>query len=397
MYDECVRRDKAGLIRSYDARAKNQLTTKLTTENGNSFFDDRPFLLDCPCWIRQRAVHEFFTAKNSALKRLQLDKPSATFRDIVMKPKHRWGPANLKRNEVLPLRGYSLNLERDAATGRFTRKDITINVGTSRARRQVDLRVHRRVPKELRDLDEEAANAARTQQVKLMKTWRGVWYLLIPLAIKQELTDSTAACALDPGVKTFQTVYGTDGTLAAIGNDQSRIQRFHRLADKAADFQKARLHKCRRNCRQRTVLRYHERVRNLVRHIHNTTASALCRSFGLILIPKFSTTEMARRVRPDGNPRRLNAATCRLMYALAHYAFRIRLMKMAQRFRNVKVRFLSEAYTSMTCGLCGHRNYNLGGNRVYRCRNPTCAYRAGRDDNAARLILVKQQSLIVGP
>ena len=139
------------------------------------------------------------------------------------------------------------------------------------------------------------------------------------------------------------------------------------------------------------------RVRTLVRHLHNTTASALCRSFGLILIPKFGTTEMARRVRHDGIPRRLNAATCRLMYALSHYAFRIRLRNMARRFRNVKVRCVSEAYTSVTCGLCGHRNYALGGSRVYRCRNPTCAYRAGRDDNAGRLTLVKQVSLILGP
>ena len=215
---------------------------------------------------------------------------------------------------MLPLRGYSLSFERDAATGRFTRKDITIDVSTSRARRQVDLKVHRRVPKKLRDLDEEAAQEARTQQVQLMKTWRGVWYLLIPLAMKQELTDSTAACTLDPGIRNFQAVYGSEGTVAAIGNDQSRIQRPHRLADRAADFQKARLHKCLRNCRQRTVLRFHERVRKLVCHPHNTTAPALCRSFGLILIPKFGTTEMARRVRPDRNPRRLHAATCRLMY-----------------------------------------------------------------------------------
>ena len=47
----------------------------------------------------------------------------------------------------------------------------------------------------------------------------------------------------------------------------------------------------------------------------------------------------------------------------------------------------NEAYTSKTCGKCGHIHTKLGGNKVFKC--PECGYVAFRDANGAFNIMLK--------
>ncbi|HEY3952125.1 MAG TPA: transposase, partial [Streptosporangiaceae bacterium] len=51
-----------------------------------------------------------------------------------------------------------------------------------------------------------------------------------------------------------------------------------------------------------------------------------------------------------------------------------------------KVVLVRPAYTTLTCSECGERQARLGlAERIFRC--PACGYTAGRDQNAARVIL----------
>jgi putative transposase len=51
---------------------------------------------------------------------------------------------------------------------------------------------------------------------------------------------------------------------------------------------------------------------------------------------------------------------------------------------------LSEAYTSKTCGNCGHIHQKLGGSKVFKC--PNCQTVIERDWNGARNILLRALS-----
>ncbi|MCC3491690.1 MAG: transposase [Microcoleus sp. PH2017_16_JOR_D_A] len=51
---------------------------------------------------------------------------------------------------------------------------------------------------------------------------------------------------------------------------------------------------------------------------------------------------------------------------------------------------VSEAYTSKTCGNCGHIHRKLGGSKVFKC--PNCQTVIGRDLNGARNILLRALS-----
>jgi putative transposase len=48
---------------------------------------------------------------------------------------------------------------------------------------------------------------------------------------------------------------------------------------------------------------------------------------------------------------------------------------------------VEEDYTSVTCGSCGKYNEKLGGSKDFIC--PYCDYKADRDINASRNILLK--------
>ncbi|OCQ91153.1 hypothetical protein BCD67_00310 [Oscillatoriales cyanobacterium USR001] len=47
----------------------------------------------------------------------------------------------------------------------------------------------------------------------------------------------------------------------------------------------------------------------------------------------------------------------------------------------------NEAYTSKTCGKCGHVHTKLGGNKLFKC--PECGYVTARDANGAFNIMLK--------
>ena len=63
------------------------------------------------------------------------------------------------------------------------------------------------------------------KEVKLVKTRLRKWYIAIPVAIGIKECDQEDICALDPGVRTFQTVYGTDGAVSHVGTGFDAIEK----------------------------------------------------------------------------------------------------------------------------------------------------------------------------
>lgn len=221
-----------------------------------------------------------------------------------------------------------------------------------------------------------------------------------PSYTEEEIDAGAGVVALDPGVRTFQTCYTADGEVHHWSpGDISKIHRlcwrYDQLQSKRAQLvaqipgnkaDKDRRHRKIRRMRK-AGLRLQAKIRGLVQEVHCKLVLWLCRHYRLILLPDFETSEMVRKTSTTGAKRRINRRSARAMLTWSHYKFKQRLLHKAREFPWVQVMLVNEAYTSKTCGACGHIHDALGGSKVFRC--PQCGLTVDRDVNGARNIILR--------
>ena len=208
--------------------------------------------------------------------------------------------------------------------------------------------------------------------------YNGRYYLSIPIdvEVKRPENQRLSACALDCGVRTFQTVFSKELILKVGEHDFQRIFRYCYALDKLISRKK----KERSNKFNKAMQRIRWKVRDLIDEIHNKLALALCRMFDGVYIPSFETQDMVSK---------LKHKTSRAMLGWAHYRFKMKLKAKAEEY-SCKVIDCTEEYTSKTCGNCGEIS-SIGGKEVWTCKHCGCVH--DRDINGARNILLKQMFL----
>jgi putative transposase len=196
---------------------------------------------------------------------------------------------------------------------------------------------------------------------------------------------SQTVASIDPGVRTFGTVYTDSGHVYEWGKQD--IQRLYRLC-KYLDALMGRMwergvrHRQRYKMR-RAAARMRKRIRNLVDDLHRVFAKWLCDNFQTILLPTFEVSKMVNKK----YGRKIRAKTARQMLTWAHARFRARLQFKATQYDWCQVVMVDEAYTSKTCGKCGFIHRKLSGNKTFKC--PACRFTCDRDLNGARNIMLK--------
>lgn len=223
---------------------------------------------------------------------------------------------------------------------------------------------------------------------RLLHNQLNEWCLCIPqyseLWSESQAPDKTkhSVVALDPGVRTFMTVYSPDGAVTEWGvGDATRLQRLC----KAIDSLKSRSTEVSHHKRYRmkkAVLRIHKKIRNLVDEVQRKLIKWLMSEFRVVLLPKFETQGMVTK-----GKRKLNSKTARTLCTWSHYRFKSNLMRKARLAPWFQVIETTEEFTSKTCGLCGHINEKLGSSKTFVC--PKCQYTTDRDFNGARNILLR--------
>lgn len=249
---------------------------------------------------------------------------------------------------------------------------------------------------------------------RLLKTKLGRYYLCMPqkMVVMQTARDtdtdtnmdtdtdmggcenqapSTVRVAgIDPGVRTFATVYSSNNEVTEWGaGDVGRIRRLCAAYDSLQSRwgQKGVTHAKRRRMK-RAGLRIQERVRACVSELHRKLALYLCRHHDVILLPRFETQDMVAQTRHrGGKPRAIGGKTARAMCTWSHYRFQQHLLHKARQFPGCRVVLVSEAFTSKTCGACGTLNNNLGKSKVFRCGS--CGMQCDRDVNGARNVVLR--------
>lgn len=220
---------------------------------------------------------------------------------------------------------------------------------------------------------------------KLMRERNGDYYLIVPVEKPVTNVDKPfKIAALDPGIRSFQTVYNPQGSCKEYAKgDYKRVERlaFHydQLQSKWSqkDCKAKKRYKLKRAGR-----RLIKRIQNLVKDAHNNIAKELCTLYETILLPEFNTSFMVRK-----RKRNISGKTARAMLTWSHYKFKQRLIAKSQE-TGTHVEIVTEEFTSKTCGCCGWQNDALGSSKVFECKQ--CRVTTGRDVNAARCILLKR-------
>jgi putative transposase len=211
----------------------------------------------------------------------------------------------------------------------------------------------------------------------------GRYYINIVIIPEEEkLSKLKNICALDPGVRTFQTMY-SQKSIGEFGFDTSkRLYSLYRREDKLKKIIATKKIKSDKRCKLRkrcALLR--TKAKNIVNNLHWETADILTSKYQVILLPIFNSKQMANKKK-----RKISRTTTRLMLGLSHYSFQQKLIfKAKMRGRNVVL--CKEHHTTKTCGNCGKINEKIGGKKIFKCS--ACKLTLDRDVNAARNILIR--------
>ncbi len=191
-------------------------------------------------------------------------------------------------------------------------------------------------------------------------------------------------CSLDPGARTFQTVYSpSHGVCFKLAHgDVQRLFRLCLYLDKLISKTSKCTNKRSRRSHKKAQVRLRARIKHLVAEVHWKVALLLVRTFENIIIPKFETQSMVS----DKRSRLINNVTARKLLTWSHYTFRRRLEEKAKEHAS-KVWVVTEEYTTKTCGHCLKINHCVGGSKVFRCRH--CGITADRDVNGSRNVFLK--------
>lgn len=328
-------------------RSKNTLRYRLTTIKGqktkknNSFFNNKPWLKECPVAVRKGAVYQamenlhscFTNLKNENIKRFS-------------------SPFRTKKNEIL--RGYSYSVEKNNIEKKGDKLFI-FQEALGEMRYYGSKQLHKLVPSYKPELD-----------CKIQKSAYGEYFLVIPRTVKPKTqkTMFNNPVSIDPGVRKFLTTYSMNESYMIGNRWTGTLMPVLLELDKETDPKRRK--------------RLRKRVFYLKKEMHDQTASFLARKYDLVLMAKLDTKRLSSKT-----TRRLRIKTVREMLNAGHATFFKRLQEKCWQHGS-KFLHVTEEYTSQTCPCCG-RLSKCG--EVYRCRS--CGFEQDRDMVGALNILLK--------
>jgi putative transposase len=213
---------------------------------------------------------------------------------------------------------------------------------------------------------------------------KGRYFIHFPLKRRCEPSNPKfSEVALDPGVRTFQTFYSPEGICGKLGNGTyNGLKRIFMKEDriKSVIASEEIKRSTRRNLKNR-CFKLRTKARNTVTELHRKACHYLTTNFKTVYLPEFKVKRMVEK-----KGRKIGPSTARGMLALSHFAFKERLLHMAER-RCCSVVICTEEWTSKTCGVCGEINHDLGGAKTFTCN--CCSVSLDRDYNGARNIHLK--------
>lgn len=187
--------------------------------------------------------------------------------------------------------------------------------------------------------------------------------------------------AIDPGVRTFATVFGNDDCVKYGDGFKDELQKlsdrhdyWRSVRDKIPSVSTQWVRDRQRQCR-RKLDSISNRIHDLIDDLHWRVGVDIVRNHDVILLPTFETQQMSK----SGKGRKIRRGTVRSMLAMSFYKFGQRLEWLCRKYGKRLVR-VCEAYTSKTDSRTGEIR-QIGGSKTINGLD--------RDVNGARGILLR--------
>lgn len=343
-YNEAVTRVNSGEQRVNRLELRNAIVT----QKGNSFFQDKPWLLETPKVIRQQAVFEAvknFKAAFSNKKAGNIEKFRMTFK-------------SKKKSKGT----FVLGVE----------KNIRIKDGK--------LHILPSILGEMRHYDKLPFSNTPECDSYIRRDALGNHWLMAPFrrpVTRKDTCDTRPVVSIDPGARNFLTCYSTCGDGFTLGKDMvarllCTLQRIGGIDSALSKTMKA---KDQRRLRRLKMVLY-QKYANVRDEYHWKLSNFLSTHFGAVLLPHLETKALAGKLRPKTN---------RELHASSHWLFSRRLRDKCLE-KDVVFSQPHEHFTTKTCGRCGTLNHSVGSSEVFTC---PCGVVSHRDLHAARNILLK--------
>ena len=203
------------------------------------------------------------------------------------------------------------------------------------------------------------------------------YYLAVPYTkVVKTSSAKNWFCALDPGIRKFQTLYSPDSDYLIIGNRAStRVYKLLLKLDSAIS-----------NGNKQLQVKLRNKIAFLQKELHDKASRFLCENYNIIYIPKLTKENDIISTRS----RKIKTKTVRNMVLLGHCKFIEKLKTKALEYTNVKVNIVTEEYTSQTCTKCKKRTKVSG--EIFVCK--FCNHKEDRDLLGSRNILLRAWSLL---
>lgn len=227
---------------------------------------------------------------------------------------------------------------------------------------------------------------------------KDIFILNIPKEfIKNDMIRKEKICGIDPGNKTFLTVYNPLGKVIKLYNrddtkinlkklvvKRKQIDEYIKYKKTNKGYKKELINKNKEiydksiNKIQKYYNKLTNKIQNIVKDLHYKCANYLCSNYTNIFLGKLSTKSIVSK------EQKLNKDEKLFTYAISHDKFRTILTNKVKEY-GIKLNIVCEGFTSKTCGNCGKVN-EVGLKRILTCN---CKVSIDRDVNGARNILIK--------
>lgn len=206
----------------------------------------------------------------------------------------------------------------------------------------------------------------------------GRWFLHVPYRAKvNSIENQDRVIALDAGIRTFLTGFSDNEVVKIGGGDFGRIERLSSHCDKL--ISKMSKSKSKKKYKLKKALnRIKWKIWDLVDELHFKSINFLLKSYDVIILPEFETSNMVEKIK-----RKLNSKTARALLGYSFFRFQQRLISKAGYYGKTIVR-ISEAFTSKTASWTGEVK-NIGSGKIIK----SDGIKLCRDINGARGIYIR--------